>query len=369
MAFWNRNVGKPVAPAALPKPAPPPIPELDRLAELLPKRGEEKDFPWQPYVDRIIERLDGLPAPDGGGSFVRACLAAGCKAVPVMRSSTLWERDLSPQERYDSERSGLAARVRLGLFFAASLRYLVHGLCRLRIKTERGDDWHPLDGPLRRGEIFWRPVRGGGVSFRAFEAAHEGGLGITWLDVQPTDAQACVLASYFLQAYERSLLTLEQVTDVVDCAMPSSSGGVFRWMLFNDGQIEAERVDVAGLSLDVLRELVRSRSLRLNTNPGDLFVTREVALLVAPVAVDVLARVLRKRGHSFTRTEIYRALGDAGCLVGVSPGARRHTRMARIKSPAWRMPIRVHGLPIAHSVLWAVQMPPGYFDGTVRIQD
>ena len=370
MAFWNRNVDKPVAPAAAPAPSPPPIPELDRLAELLPKRGEEEDFPWQPYVDRIIQRLDGLPAPDGGESFVRACLAAGCKAVPVMQTNTLWRKDLSAEELYHAESSGLAARVRLGLFFAASLRYLVHGLCRLRLKTERGTDWHPLSGVvLRAGEVAWQPVRGAAVSFRALRAAFEGTPQLTWLDVEPTDAQACILASYFFQAYERSLLTLEQAVDVVDCAMPGSSGGVFRWMLWGDGQIEAKRVDVAGLCLDALRELVRSRRLRLNTNPGDLFVTREVALLVAPVAVDVLAQVLRKRGHSFTRTEIYRALGDAGCLAGVSPGARRHTRMARIKSPAWRMPIRVHGLPIAHGALWRLQMPPGYFDGTVRIQD
>ncbi len=367
MAFWNRNVGKAMVPAVPPPPAPPPIPELDELAELLPERDDKETFLWQPYVDRIIQRLDGLPAPDVGESFVRACLAAGCKAVPVMRSSTLWERDLSQQERFLAERSGLAARVRLGLFFAASLRYLVHGLCRLRIKAE-GGDWHPLVGPLRKGEVFWRPVRGSGVSFRQFEAAHEGGIGITWLDVQPTDAQACVLASSFLQGYERSLLTLEQVTDVVDCAMPRSSGGTFRWMLLNDGQIEAKRVDTAGLSLETLRQLAWSRRLRLNTNPGDLFVTPELTLLVTPVAVDVLAQVLRKRGHSFTRTEIYRALGDAGCLVGTPPGAIRHTRAARIKSPAWRTPIRVHGLPIAHDALWNLRPPPGYLDGTIRVE-
>ena len=374
MAFWNRNVDKPTGPAAPSAPptipAPPPvaeIEEIEKLAELVPQRNQKGEYLWRPYVDRIIQRLGGLPAPDGGGSFVRACLAAGCKAVPVMRTSTLWEKDLSAQERWDAEDSGLAARVRLSLFLAASLRYLVHGLCRLRIKGTKGD-WDPLQGGLRTGEVFWQPVRGGGVSFREFEAAHEGGLGITWLDVQPTDAQACTLVSYFLQAYDRSLLTLEQVTDVVDCAMPRSSGGMFMWMLFNDGQIEPQRVDVAGLCLQALRELVRSRRLRLNTNPGDLFVTPELALLVTPVAVDVLAQVLRRRGHSFTRTEIYRALGDAGCLAGVSPGARRHTRTARIKSPAWRVPIRVHGLPIVHDALWSVQMPPGYFDGTVRIQ-
>ena len=367
MAFWNRNADKPLTPPAPPTPSSPPIPELDELARLLPERGKEENFFWQPYVDRVIQRLDGLPAPDGGESFVRACLAAGCKAVPVAQSSTLWKRDLSEQELYHAESSGLAARVRLGLFFAASLRYLVHGLCRLRIKAKRGD-WHPLEGPLRKGEVFWRPVRGSGVSFRAFEAAHEGGLAITWLDVQPTDAQACVLASAFLQAYERSLLTLEQVVDVMDCAMPRGSGGVFRWMLLNDGQIEEKRVDVAGLSLETLRQLAWSRRLRLNTNPGDLFVTPELSFLVAPVAVDVLIQVLRRRGHSFSRPEVYRALGDAGCLVDTPPGAKRHTVSAKLKSPAWRLPIRVHGLPIVHGALWYVQAPPGYFDGTVSIK-
>ena len=363
MAFWKRNADKPPAPAS------PPVPELRELAGLIPERDENGGYLWQPYVDRIVQRLDGLPAPDGGESFVRACFAAGCKAVPVMRSSRLWKNGLSPYEIHHAESSGLAGRVRLSLFFAASLRYLVHGLCRLRIKAKRGDDWHPLKGPLRKEEVFWRPVRGGGVSFREFEAAHESRLGITWVDVQPTDAQACILASSFLQPYERSLLTLEQAVDVVDCAMPRGSGGVVRWMLLNDGQIEVKRVDAAGLSLEALRQLAWSRRLRLNTNPGDLFVTPEVSFLVAPVAVDVLTQVLRRRGHSFSRAEIYRALGDAGCLVGVSPGAKRHTVAARLTSPAWREPVRLHGLPIAHGTLWNVQMPPGYFDGTVRIRD
>ena len=167
MAFWNRNAGKSVEPPVPPAPAPPPIPEIDRLAELLPKRGEEENYPWQRYVDRIIQRLDGLPAPDGGESFVRACLAAGCKAVPVMQTNTLWRRDLSSEELYHAESSGLAARVRLGLFLAGSLRYLVHGLCRLRLKTERGTDWDPLKGVvLRAGDVAWQPVWGAAVSFQ-----------------------------------------------------------------------------------------------------------------------------------------------------------------------------------------------------------
>ena len=137
MAFWNRNVDKPTGPPA----PPPPLPEVEELAELIPELDRQEVFLWQPYVDRIILRFDGLPAPDGGGTFVRACLAAGCKAVPVIHLSTLWEKDIERREWSGRFESDLATRVRLGLFFAASLRYLVHALCRLRVKTTK-DDWH-----------------------------------------------------------------------------------------------------------------------------------------------------------------------------------------------------------------------------------
>ena len=365
MAFWKRNVDNPPAPPE--PPVPPPIPELDELARLIPERDGDKDHYWQPYVDRIIQRFDGLPAPDGG-EFVRACLSAGCKAVPVVRLNTLWQKGLSGRDWDERYKSNLALRVRLGLFFAASLRYLVHALCRLRIKAVKGH-WHPLSQNfLRTGDVHWRPLLGGGVSFRELQAAFDGTVEITWLDVQPTHAEASTVASCFLHPYEMSILGLEFAVDVMGCAEPGSPGGLFSYMLFREGQIEAERLDVASLCLQALRDLVRSRRLRLNTNPGDLFVTPELSFLAAPAAVDVLLEVLRRRGHSLTRPEVYQALGDAGCLVGVGPGATRHTCLARLKSPAWRTTIRVRGLAIADSALWDVQMPPGYLDGTLTIQ-
>ena len=367
MAFWKRSASKPEVPQTTP-PAQPRVKELEELAKLIPERDSQENYLWQPYVDRIVQRLDGLPAPDGE-SFVSACLAAGCKAVPVIHRNTLWEKGLSEREwsgRYESE---LAARVRLGLFLAASLRYLASGLCRLRVKTVDDGHWHPFDKhPLWAGEVRWRPLLHG-VSFRELQAALEDEAQITWLDAAPSDAQVCAVAVSFLQPREMWLLTPELTVSVLDCAMPRDSGGMLRYMLFSQGQIKHQGVDVAGLCVETLRQLSRSGRLRVNSNPGDLFVTPEASFLVAPSAVDVLLEVLRRRGHSFTRTEVYRGLGDAGCLVGIGPGAERHTRWARLKSPAWQKAIRLRGLAITHAALWNAQRPPGYFDGTVTLQE
>ena len=130
-------------------------PELDELAKVLPERDPDGRFFWQDYVNRITDRFDGLPAPDGGESFVRGCLAAGCRAVPVIRRNTLWENRAPPLS--DRRARGVfELRIRLGLFFAASLRYLVHGACRLRAKV--GDaEWHAVT----EQEVSFPGIRGG----------------------------------------------------------------------------------------------------------------------------------------------------------------------------------------------------------------
>ena len=361
MAFWNRNVNKPTSP-----PAPPPLPEIEQLAKLLPERNQQEVFLWQLYVDRITQRFDGLPAPDGSDSFVRACLAAGCQAVPAMEQNVVW-RNKQPDHPRDQER--FQARVRLGLFFAASLRYLVHTLCRLRIKMNRVEDWHPFEDMLWAGEVYWRPLLGGGVSFRKLREASDDRIDITWLDVVPTHAQVSTLASCFLMAYEKSIVTLDLAVDVLACAEPGAPGGMFGYMLYHTGHIDRQRPDVPRIFLEALRRAAWSRRLRLGSNPGDLFITPELSFLTAPTAVDTLLGLIRKRGYSFTRPDIYQGLGDAGYLVGIRPGVKRHTRWARLKAPGWRAAIRVRGLTIANDALWDVQMPPGYFAGTVTIQD
>ena len=39
------------------------LPEFDDLAKLLPQRDTKGRFFWQSYVDRVIDRFDGLPGP------------------------------------------------------------------------------------------------------------------------------------------------------------------------------------------------------------------------------------------------------------------------------------------------------------------
>ena len=353
MPFWSRQKQDP-------PPTPPPapvVPEIDELARLLPEHDDKGRFFWQDYVDRIIDRFDGLPAPDGGASFVRACLAAGCRAVPIIEHSRLWEIEAPP--RMHPRRPAYELRVRLGLFFAASLRCLVRGVCGLRVRAE-GGDWHVLDGER--------------LSYREFVRARDGAAPeISWLTPAPERGQVYVLAAFFFQRREILMLTRELAAEVLDYAGPDDPGkmpgGLFGRMLFHAGQAAGDEVDVAGLFLEALRQLARSGRLRLNSNPGDLFVTPELSFLVTPAALDVLIQVLRRRGHSFTRPGIYRALGDAGCLVGIAPGAARHTPLAKLKSAAWRAPIRVRGLPIAHAALWKLHTPPAFFDGTIKIEE
>ena len=373
MSFWNRQ--KPTVSAeSTPVDVVAVVPELDELAKLIPERDEGGPFCWRPFVDRIVQRFDGLPAPDGGESFVRACLAAGCEAVPVIHRNRMW-RSRQPPAWDEKGRAAFEFRIRLGLFLAASLRHLVHGICRLRIKI--GDlDWHPWKEGLQAGEVRWHPIRGTAVSFREYLAACDGEPEITWLETAPTGGQVCAVVLLFFQPYELRLMTFELLVELLECVQPGPPIGLFGHMLFSAGQIKEEReekggeeegVDVAATFLEAVRRGVKSRRLRVNTNPGDLFVTPELSFLVAPAAVDLMIKSLRKRGPRFVRNQVYQALGAAGYLVGIGPKAEQHTPWATVTSSVWKAPIRVRGLPIAHGALWDAQAPP-FLDGTVKVE-
>ena len=165
MAFWNRNAGKPTGPQAPPlRNALPSYPRLDELAQLLPERGEEGELSsGGPYVDRIIQRLDG-PAGTGRWRVVRTRLPRRRLQgrARFARSSTLWEKDLSPYERYHAESSGPGCPRSprpVSLPPACATWCTVCAGCASRPKGATGT---PLEGPLRKGEVFWRPVRGSG---------------------------------------------------------------------------------------------------------------------------------------------------------------------------------------------------------------
>ena len=346
------------------------VPGLDELVEVLPEKDDEGRFFWQSFVERIEERLDGLPAPDGGESFFRECVAAGAGAVPAARRSGLWERRAPPSS--DRRARGIyELRIRLGLFFAGSLRYLVHGLPRLRIETGEGE-WRPLDGGVKAGAVEWNPVAGRGVSYREFVTGLENGeAALGWSDAEARPGEACLLSIFFLQEEERVLLSLGVTLEVLDYALPGRPRGLFGRMLAADGQGKVEAVDVAGVFLEALGQAVSEKVIRVNTKMGGhLFVTRDFWFLTNPVGLDCVTEFIRTGGigrrYDLTRHEVFQALREEGYLVGVLEGD--DTPRCMLKSRRWRKPLELHGLCIAAGVLFSVHDVP-LFEGTVTLME
>ena len=343
------------------------VPELDELAKALPERAPDGRFYWQPFVDRIEKRFDGLPAPDGGESFVQGCVAAGCQAVPVIRRNTLWENQAPPLS--DRRARGVfELRIRLGLFFAASLRYLVHGACRLRIKID-DVEWHPGLGGLKAGGVEWHPVTGDGVSFGKLLSGHAGGEPVvTWSEAAPGIGEVCVLAGFFFPFQEVVLLTPGLAGDVLAFAQPGRPTGLFGRMLGAEGQVESEAVDVAGVFLEALAECVDKGIVRVNTRAnGHVFITPEFWLLTTPVGLGEVRNILRsrkqKRRYDLPRHEVFEALYCEGHLVGVEKGGKGNAvRVYVVDSVGWDKPLELHGLAIVSaSVPVQVNSAPHFY--------
>ena len=332
--------------------------ELEQLAKEIPEQDGKGRFFWQDYVDRITDRFDGLPAPDGGDSFVRTCLAAGCRAVPVMRRTRLWEQGAPP--RAHRRRPLYEMRVRLGLFFAASLRDLLHGVCRLRVKAGRAE-WHVLDGE--------RP------SYREFVQAQGGAApDVGWSKAPPGSGQIYTLAPFFLQRKDILMLTRQVTEEVLDYVRPGDPGGLFGRMLRQDGQVDAAAVDVAGVFLEALAQAVDQGPLRVNTRAnGHVFVTPELWLLSTPVGLDCVKDLLRTRRqgrrYDFARHEIFRALHAEGYLAASDAGGRRNAAwVCEVKGTSWVEPLELKGLPILSDALPVQPKKVPHFDGTVTLK-
>ena len=346
------------------------VPELDELAKVLPERAPDGRFYWQPFVDRIEKRFDGLPAPDGGESFVQGCVAAGCQAVPVIRRNTLWEHQAPPLS--DRRARGVfELRIRLGLFFAASLRYLVHGACRLRIKIDNVE-WHPGLGGLKAGGVEWHPVSGDGVSFRELLSGHAGAEPVvTWSEAAPGIGEVCVLAGFFFPYQEVVLLTPGLAGNVLAYVQPGRPTGLFGRMLGAEGQVGSESVDVAGVFLEGLVEAVDRKLLRVNTRRGGhLFVTPAFWLLTTPIGLDCVTELIRTRTqgrrHDFTRHDVFGALRASGCLVG-GETCDSDTPLCVLSSGPWSGTLELNGLCIGSAGLpWKPAVSD--FDGIVTLK-
>lgn len=325
----------------------------EEVAEVLPARDTDGTYFWQRFAERVQHRFDGVPGTDGTGSFVDECLRAGARAVPVMRRNTLWVKG-APDSSNKRARGIYELRIRLGLFYAASLRCLVQGVSRLRVKC---------------GEAEWHGLTEEGQSFSEFAAGQEDKVEITWTNSAPDFGKACLAIHVFLKAEEALLLTPELAWEVYNHASPGGSSGLFGLMLAADGQGGKEGVDVAEVFLDALGQAVEQKSVKVNTKMGGhVFITPEFWFLTNPLGLDSMIEVIASRRgarrHQLTRHDVYRALREGGYLVGVVEGW--DTRRCVLKSRRWRKPLELHGLCVAAGVLFSVQDVP-FFEGTVTL--
>ena len=296
---------------------------------------------------------------------------AGCKAVGVIRRNTLWERQAPPLS--DRRARGVfELRIRLGLFFAASLRYVVHGACRLRIKID-DVEWHPGLGGLKAGGLEWHPVTGDGVSFRKLLTGHAG-------------AEPCrnVVGS---GAWNRRGLRAGGVF------FPSQGGGSFdAGRCGGRAGLRAGRVARGVFSagcwglrdrwkmrrstsprcfLEGLVQAVDERALRVNTRVnGHVFITSEFWFVTTPAGIGDALGFIRTRGkggrYDWPRHEIFNVLHSDGHLVGVAPGDKgRAVRVYEVDVEGWEKPLELNGLAISVESLPAERKRVPPFEGTV----
>ena len=331
---------------------------LSEVKKVLPESDARGRYFWGSFVERIEKRFDGLQAPDGGASFVRECVAAGCRAVPVARRNTLWEQKAPPVSRKRA-RGIYELRIRLALFFAGCLRYVVQGTGRLRV---------------RAGDSEWYPVMDGGVPFSEFRKAHEGKVEVAWTNAVPDHGEAYFLAEYFFPLPDALMLTRPIAKEVLNYVRPDDPAGLFGMMLYDDGQLEKVSVDVAGVFLEGLAEAVDRKVLRVNTRAdGHVFVTPEFWLLTAPIGLDCVKDWLRTRRkgrrYNFPRHDIFRALSADGHLAGIEAGAKGNAvRIYQVEATDWQEPLELYGLAIASGSMPVQPNLAPLFEGTVTFK-
>ena len=331
---------------------------VEEVTKVLPESARQGRYFWQSFVERIENRFDGLPGSDGIESFVRECVAAGCLAVPVARRNSLWEQKAPDVSERDA-RAVYELRIRLALFFAGCLRYLVHGAGRLRVQA---------------GDREWYPVMDPGMSFAEFAAAAEGKVEVAWPKPVPDFGEAYFLVNMFLPPEEALMLTPEIAREVFNYVRPDDPGGLFGMMMYDDGLLESVSVDVAGVFLEALVECVGEGTVRVNTRVnGQVFVTSEFWLVTTPIGVDCVLEVLRTRRqgrrYDFSREGIFQALTSGGHLV-VKEGGRAGIAawVCQVDVVGWDRPLELKGLLVRAESLPVQAHGVTEFEGSITLQ-
>ena len=327
-------------------------PDLDAVMAVLPDRDG-----WERFVNRVMLCCGELAAPDGAATLATRAVAAGCQALPALERSRLWER-LAPGRRH--EREGFEERVRLGLFFAASLKYLLPLLCTVRVRVGEGE-WEPFHASL--GDFL---KENGATSPE-----------VTWHQSPPHAGRMLAMASFFLSRNE----VVEHLTPVVaqevfDYLRPGGREGLFGTILGDAGHGagQAEPVDVASVFLAALAQAAERKVLRLNTRMGGhVFVTPAYWLLTTPKGLDCVTGLIRSRlqgsRHDFTRHEVFRALQSGGHLACADAGGNGAAAwVCEVDGDGWKEPLDLYGLPILAAALPVQPYGVPRFDGTITLK-
>ena len=331
---------------------------FEEVKKVLPENDAQGRYFWHGFVERIEKRFDGLPAPDGKESFVRECVAAGCKAVPVARRNSLWEQKAPPISEKRA-RAIYSLRIRLALFFAGCLRYVVQGSGRLKV---------------RAGESEWYPVMENGVPFSEFSAAQEKEVEVAWTNSVPDHGEAYFLVKYFFPLPDALMLTRPIAKEVLNYVRPDDPAGLFGMMLYDDGQLEKVSVDVAGVFLEALAQAVDQKQLQVNTRAnGHVFITPAFWLVTAPAGLGEVLAILRSRRqgrrYKFVRHDVFHALCSDGHLAGVVAGQKGNAvRIYEINSAGWDEPLELYGLAIPSESLPVQPNLVPLFEGTVTFK-
>ena len=184
--------------------------DFDRVPEFLLEHEK-----WTPFVTRMAVHCGDLPSPDGSGMLVTGSVAAGCGAMAALDRSRRWEYlvDRGPDESMQH----CKARLRLGLFFAGCLAYLVPLLCRVEVTVE-GVPWLPGEESFT---CFWRKW---GVRTRGRSKGKASEIKMAWGNGAPAASEILVLASFFFTCQEVRYVWPAVARGVLDYILPDEFG-------------------------------------------------------------------------------------------------------------------------------------------------
>ena len=193
---------------------------------------------WTPFVTRMDVHCGKLPSPGGAETLTTGAVAAGCRAMAALDRRSGWQYLV--ERGPDESPLHYKARLRLGLFYAGCLAYLVPLLCRAEVSVE-GMPWIPGEESFT---CFWRKW---GVRQRGKSKGKAYDIKVDWKNGAPATGEILVLASFFFTCQEVRYVWPDVARGVLDHILPGEFG-VLDLMLAEDSRASAELAAVPQLA-------------------------------------------------------------------------------------------------------------------------